>query len=160
MRPHQGRGVKGAIPSQDVLSILRTLPACALKQVVDVVKSYGISILMDEYHSGSRAWLYQAVNAWLDLSVGDADAGERSSVRERASRAFILLAGPGMGKSVFSAVMQTKLAVRANKDQGLVMVSGAGAGRGRLSSGGCSPTLALSRCSTSSKLGRGGHRAR
>jgi hypothetical protein len=58
---------------------------------------------------------------------------------------------------VFSAVMQTKLAVRTNKDQGLVMVSGAGAGRDRHGSLFCLP---LSRCSTFSKLGRGGHRAR
>ncbi len=131
-----------------------------------MIKTYNTSVLMDEYHSGSRDWLYRAVNTWLDSSVPTpllpgVDAGERSSVRERTSRAFILLAGPGMGKSVFSAVMQTKLAVRANQDQGLVMVSGAGAGRG----GGCSPTLGrcclpLYRCSTSSRLGRGGHRAR
>jgi hypothetical protein len=71
--------------------------------VVDAIKSYNTSVLLEEYRSGSRAWLYDDVSAWLDQRVpapqlpGE-DAGEGSSVRERSSRAFILLAGPGMGK--------------------------------------------------------------
>ncbi len=65
------------------------------------------------------------MHAWLDAALpkgAPEPAGDRPSrSTQHLSRCFMLLAGPGMGKSVFSGVMQTKLAVRANK-QSLVLV--------------------------------------
>jgi len=49
-----------------------------------MMRSYGISSLLDEYHRGSRQWMYDKVNIWLDMSLG-ATTGD-------ASRLFLLLA--------------------------------------------------------------------
>ncbi|GFH17743.1 WD_REPEATS_REGION domain-containing protein, partial [Haematococcus lacustris] len=85
-------------------------------QVAEVIRGYRIAQLLDEYHSGSRQWMYTRVNDWLNASSSSSPGGEAT-----ASRLFLLLADAGMGKSVFSAVMHTKLVVRGNKDSGLVM---------------------------------------
>ncbi|KAL6759842.1 hypothetical protein V8C86DRAFT_1227862 [Haematococcus lacustris] len=83
-------------------------------QVAEVIRGYRIAQLLDEYHSGSRQWMYTRVNDWLNASSNSSPGGAAT-----ASRLFLLLADAGMGKSVFSAVMHTKLVVRGNKDSGL-----------------------------------------
>ncbi|KAJ9527505.1 hypothetical protein QJQ45_025765 [Haematococcus lacustris] len=88
----------------------------ALADVAEVIRGYRIAQLLDEYHSGSRQWMYTRVNDWLNASSSSSPGGAAT-----ASRLFLLLADAGMGKSVFSAVMHTKLVVRGNKDSGLVM---------------------------------------
>ena len=80
----------------------------ALK-ISDVMNSYNISGLLDEYMRGTRDWMYAKVDSWLDAAV------------DTTPRLFLLLAGPGMGKSVFSAVMHTKLFGRANRDHNITM---------------------------------------
>ncbi|GFH09203.1 WD_REPEATS_REGION domain-containing protein [Haematococcus lacustris] len=80
------------------------------------MRSYRIAQLLDEYHPGSRQWMYDQVNDWLNASSSSSPGGQGA-----ASRLFLLLADAGMGKSVFSAVMHTKLVVRGNKDSSLVM---------------------------------------
>jgi hypothetical protein len=70
-------------------------------QVAAVIQSYNIAAVAQEYVAGTRKWLYTAVEDWLSgLDPTSAD------------RMFVLLADPGMGKSVFSAVIDTQLAAR------------------------------------------------
>lgn len=101
-----------------------------LLQVGDIIRSYNIACLLDEYHPGSRQWMYDKLNAWLDACITPstkAQAVEKSAegpsgaAGAQPSRAFLLLADAGMGKSVFSGVVHTKLTVRVNTD-GLIMV--------------------------------------
>ncbi|KAL6756674.1 hypothetical protein V8C86DRAFT_3136436 [Haematococcus lacustris] len=89
---------------------------CDTLQMAEVMRSYRIAQLLDEYHPGSRQWMYDRVNDWLNASSSSSPGDEGA-----ASRLFLLLADAGMGKSVFSAVMHTKLVVRGNKDSSLVM---------------------------------------
>ena len=77
--------------------------------ISDVMNSYNISVLLDEYEPGTRDWMYKKVNSWLDATA------------DTTPRLFLLLAGAGMGKSVFSAVMHTKLFGRANRDSNVMM---------------------------------------
>jgi hypothetical protein len=99
------------------------------------MSTYGIARLLDEYHPGSRQWLYNKVNAWLEAcdaamrryagpvggsgGVGNVPEGPAAG---QPSRMFMLLADAGMGKSVFSAVMHTKLTVEANREGRLALV--------------------------------------
>ncbi len=118
-----------------------------MQQAGEDIAAYAVATLLDEYHHGSRAWLYDEFAAWLNgqappptADEGGADgAGDRTTKLNgggasggggdgAASRMFLLLAGPGMGKSVFSAVMHTKLAVLANKRAELVLVRAAARG--------------------------------
>ncbi|KAL6756673.1 WD40-repeat-containing domain protein [Haematococcus lacustris] len=89
---------------------------CSKLQVAEVMRSYRIAQLLDEYHPGSRQKMYNEVNDWLNASSSSSPGGQGA-----ASRLFLLLADAGMGKSVFSAVMHTKLVVQGNKDSSLVM---------------------------------------
>lgn len=86
--------------------------------------SYGIARLLAEYDPGSRKELYKKVNKWLDTCA--AEANKQGAVPfgqdQQTSRAFLLLAEPGMGKSVFSAAMHTKLTARTNKEHNLILV--------------------------------------
>ena len=84
----------------------------ALK-ISDVMNSYNISVLLDEFMPGTRDWMYKKVNSWLDAAS--------SAAADTTPRLFLLLAGAGMGKSVFSAVMHTKLFGRANRDRNVTM---------------------------------------
>ena len=96
------------------------------------MSTYGISSLLDEYCAGTRAWMYEAVFTWLDSTQQAAaaeeeeeeDGGGGGSSEQGGSRMFALFAEAGMGKSVFSAAMRTKLGVRANKDSSVIMVGG------------------------------------
>ena len=84
----------------------------ALK-ISDVMNSYNINVLLDEYMPGTRDWMYRKVNSWLDAAS--------SAAADATPRLFLVLAGAGMGKSVFSAVMHTKLFGRANRDSNVMM---------------------------------------
>ena len=86
----------------------------------DVIKSYNIASLTDEYRTGSRQWMFNEVEAWLKHLGINSGVADRDTIY---SRIFLLLAGAGMGKSVFSAVINIFLAVRINQDRSLVLVS-------------------------------------
>ena len=97
----------------------------AIIQVDGVIRSYGVSNLLDEYERGSRLWLFDRLTAWLDSVIITPGQGAGAEGRADPSRLFPLLADPGMGKSIFSAVAATKLAVWENKQaQHVVLVSG------------------------------------
>lgn len=80
--------------------------------MAEVIASYKVSTLLSEYELGTRQWMYDEVFAWLDSSVAV----------PASSRMFLLLAGAGMGKSVFSAALSSMLEVRTNRDPDLVLV--------------------------------------
>ncbi len=82
----------------------------------DVICGYKVAALLDQYVQGSRLWLYKRVEQWLDSTVAGSSA--------TCPSIMALLAGPGMGKSVFGAVMQAKVTARTRKDT-IVLVSGA-----------------------------------
>jgi hypothetical protein len=87
--------------------------------VSDVVASYNLSSLLTQYHPGSRQWMYDRVNSWLDAQAAAASA---AAGKAAPPRLFLLLADAGMGKSVFSSVMAKKLVVRTNGEPDLVLV--------------------------------------
>ncbi|KAF5840146.1 hypothetical protein DUNSADRAFT_17630 [Dunaliella salina] len=87
-------------------------------QVQAVIDSYNTAALLDDYVEGTRLWMFDKVRAWLSAAL----AAPKSKSSEPRSRAFLLLADPGMGKSVFSAVMQNKLVVQKHKNNKLVQV--------------------------------------
>jgi hypothetical protein len=78
----------------------------ALLQAKAIMRAYQIPSLLETYVSATREWLYKDVNEWLARAVDGRVAGNAA-----ASRMYLLMAGPGMGKSVFSAVMHTRLAI-------------------------------------------------
>ena len=81
-----------------------------MMQMALVIISYAIPKLTTQYHEGSRQWMYDAVYTWLDAATLEAkECGD--GVAAVQSRLFLVLADAGMGKSVFSAVMSTKLQV-------------------------------------------------
>lgn len=102
-----------------------------------IILSYNIARLLDDYHQGSRQWLYDRVNTWLCDCINQAahngHGGSERMTRVEAvpdgqsSRFFLMLADAGMGKSVFSAVMHTKLTMHANKEEGMLLVGGSNA---------------------------------
>jgi hypothetical protein len=118
----------GLLDSKEVRAVVAGLA------VSHIVCSYKVADLLAVYVSGSREWLYRLVTAWLDKQVapmqpvqpsskevqGDAAAtgGEEQPAQQATldaqSRMFLLLAGPGMGKSVFSAVVGTAGPSRAS----------------------------------------------
>lgn len=70
------------------------------------------------YVAGTRQWMFDEVNAWLTATLTATTLNSARAI----PRMFLLLAGPGMGKSVFSAVMQNKLTVQKHKNHKLVQV--------------------------------------
>ena len=103
-------------------------PPLRLHQVTHVILTYNISALLSEYRAGTRQWMYDEVDAWLrgSSSAGPDEPAGGSSVAcgdAAPSRLFVLLAMAGMGKSVFSAAIHTKLLALTNKDSNVVMVS-------------------------------------
>ncbi len=60
-------------------------------QVKHIIQSYGISLLLESYVSGTRQWLFDRVNSWLAVAIQA--SGAEAVVH---SRMFLLLAGPGM----------------------------------------------------------------
>jgi len=95
-----------------------------------------VATLLDEYVEGTRQWMFEYVNVWLHTALGSIDSGSTPCFAATASsagpdippnsRLLLLLAGPGMGKSVMSAAMETKLMVRTHKNHRLVQVGDAG----------------------------------
>lgn len=90
-------------------------------QAEGIIRTYAVADLLASYVPGSREWLYKRVTAWLDAvapmpvagTAGEAAAAAGQPVLDAQSRMFMLLAGPGMGKSVFSAVVSGAGAERA-----------------------------------------------
>ncbi|KAF5838039.1 hypothetical protein DUNSADRAFT_3473 [Dunaliella salina] len=89
----------------------------ALK-VTPMLQNYGVHLLLESHVPGTRQWLFDRVNKWLETAL---NAGEDAGTLNHR-RMFLLLAGPGMGKSVFSAVMEKKLEVKMQAGQRLVLV--------------------------------------
>ncbi|KAG1680557.1 hypothetical protein FOA52_015004 [Chlamydomonas sp. UWO 241] len=77
-------------------------------QVKAVIQSYQIPMLLEDYVRCTRVWLYEEVTAWFKAA---------------RSHIFMLLGGPGMGKTIFSAVMHKRLVADAVKaGQAMVLV--------------------------------------
>ncbi|KAF5843009.1 hypothetical protein DUNSADRAFT_3138 [Dunaliella salina] len=78
----------------------------------------GVRSLLKVHTPDTRQWLFDHVKEWLKtaLSAGQ-DTGTHSQ-----NRMFLLLAGPGMGKTVFSAVMETQLTAQMQTGQKLLLV--------------------------------------
>jgi len=55
------------------------------------MQSYNTTSLLESYVPGTRHWLFDEVNKWLEAAMQS--AGPEAAVR---SRMFLLLAGPGM----------------------------------------------------------------
>jgi hypothetical protein len=97
-------------PVQRLLQLQKSL---FIKQE-EVSRSYEAQQqLVTEYVPKTREWLYEAFEDWVNVVNG--------KVQDKDSRIFLLLAVPGMGKSIFSAVLQlykldSILAAKANKD--------------------------------------------
>ena len=86
-----------------------------------IIRSYNITTLLEDYVEGTRQWLYDDVRAWLDATNLSGSSG---AAGQPQSRMYLLLGGPGMGKSVFSAVMHTKLISRSVKRGNVELVRG------------------------------------
>eukprot|EP00798_Chlamydomonas_sp_ICE-L_P032773 gene32773-33836_t len=96
------RTILASLSSADVRMVGKAM------QVQDIIHSYGISRMLQDYIEGSRVWLYQKLTDWLDTDSGSATPSLA------ISRVFMFLSGPGMGKSVFSAMVANKLTVRSS----------------------------------------------
>ncbi len=110
-------------------------------QAKAVIRSYNIDLLKSQHIPGTRQWLYSDMDKWLQLgleehqssSIDDApDSDHASSTAVSPStpaappsslkhKMYMLLADPGMGKSIFSAMVEAKLSERS--DQGVKVVS-------------------------------------
>jgi len=101
-------------------------PTLVCLQVQPIISSYSVATLLDEYVEGTRQWMFDCVNAWLHTALGSSHSGSTAGPIPPNSRLLLLLAGPGMGKSVMSAAMETKLMVRTHKNHRLVQVGPAG----------------------------------
>lgn len=90
----------------------------------ETVASYNLPQLAAEYVQGTRQWMYDEADKWLSSQTAPSQAGAiwgpaaAANGAAAASRMFILAAEPGMGKSVFSAVVDTKLVARRNAAMG------------------------------------------
>ena len=81
-------------------------------QVSSDIDAYNVESLLEEYHAKTRLWLYDDVSAWLSQEAcaqGTCRGGGVDAATGPSSRMYLLLAGPGMGKSVFSAVVVSLL---------------------------------------------------
>ncbi len=76
--------------------------------VKDLMQSYDIKTKLSEYVWGTRDWIFNKLDNW----IGRSD-----------SRLLLLLAGPGMGKSVFSAVVHLKLKVLQDPKSKTILAS-------------------------------------
>jgi hypothetical protein len=113
---------------KDHMALLQT-PAVAevtaALNALDIMRSYAVSDLLNTYVPGSREWLYAKLEAWLQ-AVAPLPAGSTQhspampEVLDSKARMFLLMAGPGMGKSVFSAIARSKLVVRSTVGAGVV----------------------------------------
>jgi hypothetical protein len=102
--------------------------------VDDIIRSFKVSQLLAEYVPGSREWLYNRVTDWLDgrtplarhtkqVNPDQQQEQHQQQLTTTAprTRLFLLLAGPGMGKSVFSAVLRNLLMMRSAAGRRLVI---------------------------------------
>ncbi|KAG1651944.1 hypothetical protein FOA52_010255, partial [Chlamydomonas sp. UWO 241] len=73
-----------------------------LASTEEVIRSYRQHELLEQYVDGTRQWLLDDVRKWVGAVLLPSSTGPKSHM-------FLLLAGPGMGKSVFSAVLAQRL---------------------------------------------------
>ncbi|KAG1659246.1 hypothetical protein FOA52_004691 [Chlamydomonas sp. UWO 241] len=73
-----------------------------LASTEEVIRSYRQHELLEQYVDGTRQWLLDDVREWVRAVLLPSSTGPKSHM-------FLLLAGPGMGKSVFSAVLAQRL---------------------------------------------------
>ncbi len=90
-------------------------------KVKGMIQSYDINTKLSEYLCGTRDWIFKELDQWIMTNNGDSEPNPvhipelmsqlwvGSVQTQNCSRLFLLLAGPGMGKSVFSAVVPSKL---------------------------------------------------
>lgn len=102
------------LPGKDVLAEITD--ALQARKNIDAYKEQDIG---SQYEPGTRKLLFGKVDAWLD-QCRDAAAGrpDAAESHQQPPRMLLVLAGPGMGKSVFSAAMKTKLLVRVARRGG------------------------------------------
>jgi hypothetical protein len=86
-------------------------------RVQGIISSYNTAELLSQYVEGTRQWLYKDFRSWVQ---GVAPGHYAPASNE--SRAYLLLAGPGMGKSVFSAVIDAKLSTTNKNNVGVLVV--------------------------------------
>ena len=62
----------------------------------DIIHSYKISTLVSQYVEGTRQWLYEIIDKWIDDATGGGGGGavKEGGEEEKALRMFMLLAGP------------------------------------------------------------------
>ncbi|KAG1669783.1 hypothetical protein FOA52_001613 [Chlamydomonas sp. UWO 241] len=73
-----------------------------LASTEEVIRSYRQHELLEQYVDGTRQWLLDDVREWVRAVLLPSSSGPKSHM-------FLLLAGPGMGKSVVSAVLAQRL---------------------------------------------------
>jgi len=71
------------------------------------MQSYNTTSLLESYVPGTRHWLFDEVNKWLEAAMQG--AGPEAAVR---SRMFLLLAGPGMVRRNLVRVWGSQLSSR------------------------------------------------
>lgn len=96
--------IRGASGGQGMANNKALAEVKAALRLDELINSYSLPQMAAEYVEGTRQWLYIDANRWLSEGTLDSPS----------SRMFILAAEPGMGKSVFSAVVDTKLVARKN----------------------------------------------
>ena len=92
-------------PTPPALLLLHLL--LPVLQAHDIIASYNIPLLLKEYLINSREWMLKEVEEWL----------VRGPAASPGAQLFVLLADPGMGKSVFSAVLTSAVLI-AQQQQG------------------------------------------
>ena len=88
-------------------------------QAHDIIASYNIPLLLKEYLINSREWMLAEVEEWLT----------RGPPASPGAQLFVLLADPGMGKSVFSAVLTSAVLIAQQQKEGAGGGSSASVGR-------------------------------
>jgi hypothetical protein len=111
--------------------------------VEGMMLSYDIKTKLSEYVLGTRDWLFEELDRWIMTNNGDSEPNlvhilDRMSQlwggsiqpqlpqlpkTHNSSRLLLLLAGPGMGKSVFSAVVHLKLKVLQDPKSKTILAS-------------------------------------
>ncbi len=91
-----------------------------------------MDLLKAQHIPGTRQWLYNDMEKWLQLSREEqiatsdsSDAAESPAVAavplKLQNKIYMLLAQPGMGKSIFGAMVEGQMSERS--DQGIKVVS-------------------------------------
>lgn len=103
-------------PSEDFMANfdLDSDPKNLVQSTMAIIDSYHISDVLVDYVTGTRQWLFNELMSWMKSEPPQQSVSVNQTGRHRM---FVLIAGPGMGKSVFSAVVQTKLTAQAYDEE-------------------------------------------